>query len=71
MMNIKVFVHTDADICLLRRIIRDTVERSREIEGVLKSYNRFVRPSYMEFIRPTMKCSDLIVPHGAANEIAI
>ena len=65
MMNLKVFVDTDADIRLLRRIVRDTVERGREIDGVLKSYNRFVKNSYNEFIKPTMKFSDLIVPHGA------
>ena len=46
MLDLKVFVDTDADIRLLRRIIRDTVERGREIDGVLKSYNRFVRHSY-------------------------
>ena len=71
MMDLKVFVDTDADVRLLRRIRRDIVERGREIEGVLKSYNRFVKPAYNDFIRPTMKFSDLIVPHGAQNKIAI
>ena len=71
MMDLKVFVDTDADIRLLRRINRDIVERGRHIEGVLKSYNRFVRTAYNDFIKPTMKFSDLIVPHGAHNEIAI
>lgn len=71
MMDLKVFVDTDADVRLLRRIRRDTVERGREIDGVLKSYNRFVRASYTEFIMPTKKYSDLIVPHGAQNKIAI
>ena len=71
MMDLKIFVDTDADLRLLRRIRRDTVERGREIEGVLKSYNRFVRNAYIDFIKPTMKFSDLIVPHGAHNKIAI
>ena len=71
MMDLKLFVDTDADVRLLRRIKRDTCERGREIEGVLKSYNRFVKPAYNDFIRPTMKLSDLIVPHGAHNKIAI
>ena len=51
-MDLKVFVDTDSDIRLLRRIARDTVERGREIEGVLKSYNRFVRSAYIDFIKP-------------------
>ena len=71
MMDLKVFVNTDADVRLLRRIKRDTIERGRDIEGVLKSYNRFVRPSFHDFIKPSMRFSDLIVPHGASNKIAI
>ena len=64
-MDLKVFVDTDADIRLLRRIKRDILERGRELEGVLKSYNRFVKNAFHDFIRPTMRFSDLIVPHGA------
>jgi uridine kinase len=52
MMDLKIFVDTDADIRLLRRITRDIVERGRDIEGVLKSYNRFVRQAYIDFIKP-------------------
>jgi len=50
--DLKLFVDTDADIRLLRRINRDILERGREIEGVLKSYNRFVRNAYIDFIKP-------------------
>ena len=71
LMDLKIFVDTDCDIRLLRRIKRDTIQRGRDIEGVLKSYNRFVRLAYHEFIKPTMKYSDLIVPQGASNKIAI
>ena len=71
MMDLKIFVNTDSDIRLMRRIKRDTIERGRDIEGVLKSYNRFVRHSFNDFIKPTMRYSDLIVPHGAENKIAI
>ena len=71
MMDLKIFVDTDADVRLLRRIRRDTLERGRDITGVLKSYNRFVRSAYIDFIKPCMKFSDLIVPHGAQNKIAI
>ena len=70
-MELKIFVDTDADVRLLRRIKRDIVERGRSVEGVLKSYNRFVKPAYNEFISPTKKYSDLIVPQGASNKIAI
>lgn len=52
LMDLKIFVDTDADIRLLRRITRDIVERGRDIEGVLKSYNRFVRQAYIDFIKP-------------------
>ena len=52
MMDLKIFVDTDADIRLLRRINRDIVDRGRDIEGVLKSYNRFVRQAYIDFIKP-------------------
>ncbi len=50
---------------------RDVLHRGRTIEGVIKSYNRFVKASYEEYIKPTMKYSDLIVPRGAENEVAI
>ena len=52
MMDLKLFVHTDDDIRLARRLKRDVVERGRTIEGVLKSYNRFVKTSFDEFIKP-------------------
>jgi len=63
-MDLKIFVMTDDDIRLSRRIMRDIKERGRDIESVLHQYNRFVKPSYDEFIKPTMKFSDIIVPHG-------
>ena len=54
-MDLKLFVDTDSDIRLMRRITRDIVERGRDVEGVLKSYNRFVRHSYNDFIKPVSK----------------
>jgi len=71
MLDLKIFVHTDDDIRLARRLKRDIVERGRTVEGVLKSYNRFVKPAFVEFVKPTMKYADIIVPKGAKNEIAI
>ena len=64
-------MHTDDDIRLARRLNRDIVDRGRTVEGVLKSYNRFVKPAFTEFVKPTMKYADIIVPKGAKNEIAI
>jgi len=76
MFDFKIFVITDDDVRLARRIQRDIIERGRSIEGVLKSYHRFVKPAHIEFVRPTMKYADLIVPRGrpadsARNKIAI
>ena len=76
MFDYKIFVLTDDDLRLARRIQRDIVERGRKITGVLKSYHRFVKPSHVEFVRPTMKYADLIVPRGRPmqnenNRIAI
>jgi uridine kinase len=60
MMDLKIFVDTDADIRLLRRITRDIMERGRDVEGVLKSYNRFVRQAYIDFIKPVSIVSFLL-----------
>ena len=67
----KVFVDTDADIRLARRLERDINERGRDIEGVIQQYTRFVKPSYDHYIAPTMIFADLIVPRGGENQIAI
>ena len=77
MMDLKIFVTTDDDIRLARRLMRDIVDRGRTVQGVLKSYNRYVKPAFDEFVKPTMKYADIIVPRGrpdltaAANQIAI
>jgi len=71
LMDLKIFVMTDDDIRLSRRILRDISERGRTIADVLEQYNRFVKTSYDEFIKPTMKYADIIIPHGRSNTIAI
>lgn len=68
MMDLKVFVMTDDDVRLSRRIVRDCTERGRTIEGVLVQYNRFVKKAYDDFIKPTMKFADLIIPFGKKND---
>jgi len=71
LMDLKIFVMTDDDIRLSRRIQRDLAERGRSIESVLMQYNRFVKTSYDEFIKPSMKYADIIIPHGRSNTVAI
>jgi uridine kinase len=67
-LDMKIFVDTDADIRLARRLERDITERGREIEGVIQQYTRFVKPSYDHYIAPTMIYADLIVPRGEEND---
>ena len=67
LMDMKVFVDTDPDIRLARRLRRDITERGRELEGVLKQYNTFVKPAYDHYIEPTMTYADIIVPRGKYN----
>jgi len=71
MLDMKVFVDTDADVRLARRLKRDICERGREIEGVLRQYNTFVKPAFEQFIEPGKNCADIVVPRGGENEIAI
>jgi uridine kinase len=71
LMDLKIFVMTDDDIRLSRRIQRDIAERGRTVEDVLAQYNRFVKTSYDEFIKPVMKYADIIIPHGRSNTVAI
>ncbi|CAF1058945.1 unnamed protein product, partial [Didymodactylos carnosus] len=71
LLDMKIFVDTDADIRLARRLIRDITERGREIDGVIQQYTRFVKPSYDHYIAPTMIFADLIVPRGGENTIAL
>ncbi|CAF0832757.1 unnamed protein product [Rotaria sp. Silwood1] len=70
-LDMKIFVDTDADIRLARRLERDITERGRDIDGVIQQYTRFVKPSYDHYIAPTMIYADLIVPRGGENQIAI
>jgi len=70
-MDLKIFVLTPDDIRLSRRISRDISERGRTIVDVLKQYNKFVKPAYDDFIKPTMKYSDIIVPFTSSNNNAV
>lgn len=71
MMDIKVFVDTDSDIRLMRRIRRDVAERGRTLESVLDQYERFVRPMHLQFVEPSKRYADIILPEGGYNKVAI
>lgn len=70
-MDIRIFMETSLDICLIRRLKRDIKERGRSMDSVLKQYEDTVRPMYMQFIEPSKRYADLIVPRGGGNRIAI
>ena len=71
LLDIKIFVDTDADIRLIRRIIRDVNERARTVDSVITQYINTVRPAHEQFIEPTKKYADIIVTEGGNNLVAI
>ncbi len=71
LMDIRIFMSAPLDVCLSRRLKRDVVERHRSFESVLHQYETTVRPMYLQFIEPTSRHADLIVPRGGENRIAI
>ena len=71
LMDIKIYIDTPPDICLIRRLQRDIHERGRNVDSVLKQYQETVRPMYMQFVEPSKRYADIIIPHGGKNVIAI
>ena len=71
LMDIKVFVDTDADERLMRRILRDSQERGRTVESVLNQYVTTVKPMHEQFVEPSKKYADIIIPRGGENKIGI
>lgn len=71
MLDMKIFVDTDADVRLARRLKRDIIKRGRDLEGVLKQYLKFVKPAFSHYIAPSMQHADIIVPRGGENIVAI
>lgn len=69
--NVKVFVDADADDRLMRIIQRDILERGRSVETVLTHYETYVKPMHLQFIEPSKRYADLIIPQGGENEVAI
>ncbi|KIL44489.1 uridine kinase [Jeotgalibacillus soli] len=71
LMDIKLFVDTDADLRIIRRLLRDINERGRTIDSVVNQYINVVRPMHNQFIEPTKRYADIIIPEGGQNHVAI
>lgn len=71
LMDIKVFVDTDDDIRIIRRIKRDMAERGRSLDSIIDMYTSIVKPMHEQFIEPTKKFADIIIPEGGSNNVAI
>jgi uridine kinase len=71
LMDIKVFVDTDADVRIVRRLLRDIKERGRTIDSVIEQYTNVVRPMHLQFVEPTKRYADIIIPEGGQNHVAI
>lgn len=69
--DVKIYVDTDADIRLIRRLKRDIAERGRSVESVVSQYESTVRPMHMEFVEPSKRYADLIIPEGGENTVAL
>ena len=70
-MDIKLFVDTDDDIRIIRRIKRDMEERGRSLDSIIEQYIRVVKPMYHQFIEPTKRYADVVIPEGVTNTVAI
>lgn len=71
LMDIKIFVDTDADERLTRRILRDVKERGRSLESVIEQYHETVKPMHEQFVEPTRRYADIIIPMGGHNQVAM
>lgn len=71
LLDIKIYVDTDADVRIIRRMVRDINERGRTIESVINQYLNVVKPMHNQFTEPTKKFADIIIPEGGHNKVAI
>ncbi|KAJ6141608.1 Uridine kinase [Penicillium chermesinum] len=71
MLDVKIFVEADMDVCLGRRVLRDVRERGRDIDGIIKQWFTYVKPSFTRFVDPQRGVSDIIIPRGIENKTAI
>lgn len=70
-MDVRIFVETEDDVRIIRRLTRDIKERGRDFDHVIHQYFQYVRPMHMAFVEPSKRYADIIVPHGGNNETAI
>lgn len=70
-MDIKIFVDTDADVRILRRILRDTRDRGRDLESIVTQYLTTVKPMHELFVEPSKRNADIIIPEGGHNQVAV
>lgn len=71
LLDVKIFIDTDADIRFIRRLRRDVNDRGRTVDSVINQYLRTVRPMHQEFVEPSKRSADVIIPEGGFNEVAI
>jgi uridine kinase len=71
LMDLKVFVDTDADLRLIRRLVRDIRDRGRTLESVVEQYQKTVRPMHIEFVEPSKRYADVIIPEGGHNNVSV
>lgn len=71
LLEIKIYVDTDADVRIIRRLLRDIKERGRSVDSVINQYLNVVRPMHMQFIEPSKRYADIIIPEGGHNKVAI
>lgn len=71
LLDIKIYVDTDADVRIIRRLVRDIKERGRSLDSVINQYLNVVRPMHMQFIEPSKRYADIIIPEGGHNKVAI
>ena len=71
LLDIKIYVDTDADLRFIRRLLRDVEERGRTVESVIRQYLTTVRPMHLEFVEPSKRYADIIIPEGGFNTVAL
>ena len=71
LMDIKLFVDADSDVRLIRRLRRDLIERGRSVDSILRQYEESVRPMHLQFVEPSKRHADLIIPEGGHNMVAL
>jgi uridine kinase len=71
MFDVKIYVDTDADVRFIRRLKRDLVERGRTVDSVIQQYETSVRPMHLEFVEPSKRYADVIIPEGGLNTVAM